>query len=172
MSLVIDNVRSEDDELWICAGGAKRTLYIVRAELSLVQRRHRAMLLDQKLILQDLRMPAKEVSRSHDQQCAMVFRQNIIFHYLRIPLLALGLIRREILGSSDLVPIAGRASHEETNLTLAVMFQVRFAHSFVNPAIAGDTGGTDAIILRQTGAALIGSYRLSLLIQIASPYAG
>jgi hypothetical protein len=24
----------------------------------------------------------------------MVFRQNIIFHYLRIPLLALGLIRR------------------------------------------------------------------------------
>jgi hypothetical protein len=79
MSLVIDNVRSEDDELWICAGGAKPTLYIVRAELSLVQRRHRAMLLDQKLILQDLRMPAKEVSRSHNQQCAMVFRQKHSF---------------------------------------------------------------------------------------------
>src|SRR5580658_9491 len=72
---------------------------------------------------------------AHNEQSTVVLRQDFILDYLRIPLFAFSLIWRQILRALDLVPIAGRTSHDETDLMFTAMFQVCFAYSLIKPAI-------------------------------------
>ena len=91
VSLVVDGIRSKDNEIRICAYSSELSLDIAGAKKRLVKR-YIAMLLRRELELQRLVMPAKEVSRPHDEQGAVVLRQYLRLDYICVPLLPFGLV--------------------------------------------------------------------------------